>query len=104
EPLRLTCALTDGQRVWALRYASDREAPTLYWGSGAGVRMADGHAGVHAANEDSRSLLILSEPLDRDLAHWHAVPDSHLLVAGGGEVAIRPFAPQAAAAARVRAA
>src|SRR5262245_12533758 len=97
EPLRLTCALTDGARIWALRYASDREAPTLYWGAAAGVRMADGQADSDEAGEDSRSLLILSEPLDRDLAHWHAVPNSHLLVAGDGEVAMRPFAPRAAA-------
>src|SRR4029453_6893714 len=71
--------------------------PTLSWASGGGVGMADGHEGVDVANEDSRSLLILSEPLDRDLAHWHAVPDSHLLVAGGGEVAMRPSAPPAGA-------
>ena len=97
EPLRLTCAATDGERIWALRYATDREAPTLYWGSGEGIRMADGRACGGGA--DARSLLILSEPLDGDRTHWRAVPDSHFLVAAAGEVAIRPFAPLSAGAA-----
>ncbi len=90
EPLRLTCAATDGERIWALRYATDREAPSLFWGSGEGIRMADGSACGGGA--DARSLLILSEPLDGESAHWRAVPDSHFLVAADGDVAIRPFA------------
>jgi glutamine amidotransferase len=95
EPLRLTCAATDGERIWALRYASDGGAPSLYWGSGEGVRGAAGEARLDAG--DARSLLILSEPLDGDFAHWHAVPDSHFLVARDGEVAMRPFVPAAPA-------
>lgn len=102
DPLRLTCAFTDGERVWAVRYASDGEAPSLFWGAGDGVRMADG--GGRLAGGDPRSLLILSEPLDGDFAHWHAVPDSHFLLAHDGVVATRPFSPAAAAAARIAAA
>jgi glutamine amidotransferase len=101
EPLRLTCAFTDGERVWAVRYASDGAAPSLFWGAGDGLRRADGNG--HAGG-DPGSLLILSEPLDGDFAHWRAVPDSHFLVAHGGAVATRPFAPAAAAAARIVAA
>jgi glutamine amidotransferase len=30
EPLRFTSVLSDGQRLWAIRYASDHHAPSLY--------------------------------------------------------------------------
>lgn len=62
EPLRLTAALTDGRRIVAVRYASDRQPPSLYW------RRRNGQ------------VVIVSEPLDQDNADWVAVEDGHGLL------------------------
>ena len=36
EPLRFTSALTDGETLWAFRWASDDQAPSLYYRMGGG--------------------------------------------------------------------
>jgi glutamine amidotransferase len=96
EPLRLTAALTDGEQVIALRYASDGKAPTLFYGPADGVRDANGRSCVEVGGG---ALVVLSEPLDDAHEHWTAVPDGHVLLAGGGGVAVTPFVPERAASA-----
>ncbi|MBI3452624.1 MAG: class II glutamine amidotransferase [Rhodospirillales bacterium] len=91
EPFRLTAAFTDGHRIYAVRYSSDRASPTLFYGCGAGIRAADGRDCVEGG--DGKSLLILSEPLDTAHEHWTAVDENHLLIAENGQVTLHPFAP-----------
>lgn len=64
EPFRMTAALTDGQAVYAIRYSSDAEPPSLYW------------------SMDEGRLTIVSEPLDEQHQKWLPVPPTHVLVAG----------------------
>ena len=33
EPMRISCACSDGNQVWALRFSTDRQSPTLYYGT-----------------------------------------------------------------------
>ena len=69
------------ERVYALRWSSDAKSPTLFHGDG--VHVCQGHA--------SRSVLILSEPLDTMADHWRAVPEGHLLVCADRTVTTRPL-------------
>ncbi len=80
EPLRMTAAVSDGDGIQALRYASDGRAPTLYYGDAAGP-------------SPDASVLILSEPLDQQTGRWTAIPQSHLLSSAGGKVTVAPFSP-----------
>lgn len=75
--VRLTAAFSDGQRIYALRYASDDQAPSLYhrWSEGRGGRA------------------IVSEPLEADEADWLEVPQGSFCIFEGQEVTILPFAP-----------
>ena len=66
EPLRFTAALTDGNDLYAFRWASDSHAPTLYW------------------RQSASSIVVVSEPLDGDRAQWREVPQGCVLVARGG--------------------
>lgn len=91
EPLRLTVALTDGRTIYALRHASDKFAPSLYYGCGAKPWVPDGARGVGDGDPAGDSILILSEPLDHVETQWTAVPKSHVLIAGDGGVASVPF-------------
>jgi len=65
-PLRFTAALTDGNAIWAFRWASDAAPPTLYYRQG------------------ERGLVVVSEPIDDDREDWHTVPAGHALVAAHG--------------------
>ncbi|WP_127520372.1 class II glutamine amidotransferase [Mesorhizobium sp. Z1-4] len=78
EPfVRLTAAFSDGQSLYAVRYASDRFAPTLYLSTG-----AHGHS-------------LVSEPLDSDGAAWQPVPAGSFVKVDASGAQIRPFAPAA---------
>lgn len=67
EPLRFTAALTNGEDLYAFRWASDTKPATLY------------------AREDERGIVIVSEPLDHTKANWQEVPRTCALVAKRGE-------------------
>jgi len=63
EPFRMTAALTDGETLYALRYATDPEPPSLFFST------AGGH------------LMVVSEPLDAEEGNWAAVENAHILIA-----------------------
>lgn len=56
EPLRFTAAFTDGEELWAYRWACDEKPPTLYF------------------RQDAGSLLVVSEPIDDRALGWREVP------------------------------
>ena len=80
--LRLTAALSDGQRLFAVRYASDDQAPTLYhrWSLRRGGRA------------------VVSEPLEQDEGDWLQVDPGSFCTFDGREVVVEPFEPERLAA------
>ncbi|MEM8793335.1 MAG: class II glutamine amidotransferase [Pseudomonadota bacterium] len=75
--LRMTAAISDGERLFAIRYASDAQPPTLY----------------HHARNGGRA--VVSEPLD-DLADaWEEIPSGCWAEISTDRVEISPFCPQA---------
>ena len=64
EPFKFTSVLSDGERVYAVRHASDDAPPTLFH------RQRDDH------------FMVVSEPLDEeeDCQAWREVPAGHVLV------------------------
>jgi glutamine amidotransferase len=91
ESLWMTLGLTDGETIWAVRYASDRNAPTLYYSRST--------ADLAALNPDlarqvgPRARAIVSEPIGRFSEIWQAVPESTALRITDGEVEVLPFQP-----------
>lgn len=81
EPFRLTAAITDGERVWALRYASDHRAPSLFYFEGSQVSVSDGMITVAPGRG---AVLVLSEPLDAHVNTWAEVPQGSILETHGG--------------------
>ena len=76
--LRLTAALSDGQKLYAVRYATDDHAPTLY----------------HRWSDRRRGRAVVSEPLEQDEGDWIEVPAGSFCAFDGEEVAVRPFDPE----------
>jgi glutamine amidotransferase len=95
EPLRMTAAVSDGRALWAVRYASDAAAPSLFFCTG--ERFYDPAHGFRPVPGDG-SVLVLSEPLDEAEDWWREVPQDFALFADGGDVALGPFRAARAAA------
>lgn len=79
--VRATCAFSDGQRLYALRYASDGQAPTLF----------------HRWSDTRQGRAVVSEPLETDEEDWQEVPQASFCEFAEGEVAISDFVPDACA-------
>lgn len=81
--MRLTAAFSDGKRLYAVRYASDELAPTLY----------------HRWSDTRRGRAVVSEPLEDGEGDWIPVPPGSFCIFEGASLTIEPFAPQRQAAA-----
>jgi predicted glutamine amidotransferase len=82
EPLRFTSALADGENLYAFRYSNNDTPNTLYY------------------REAADNVVVVSEPLDTDRAHWKLVPQRHVIVARKhGPVQLLPFPEEAQIAA-----
>ena len=80
---RFTSALTDGEMLYAVRYAWPKEAAnTLYF------------------RQDGEDVVVASEPLDAERSFWTPVPANHLLILPkSGEPRLEPFLDEARVAA-----
>lgn len=61
---RLTAALSDGERVYAIRYSTDCCPPSLYY------------------TACDRQRIVVSEPLGIPDRRWDPVPPNHVLIVG----------------------
>ena len=68
DAVRLTCVMSDGRQLFALRTSSDGHAPTLYRNE-----RADG------------ALIMASEPLDGAPSAWSAIPEGAFVTLGAIE-------------------
>lgn len=75
--LRLTAALSDGERLYAIRYATDDLAPSLY----------------HRWSETRGGRAVVSEPLEAEEGGWQEVPASTFCTFDGQDVKIEGFHP-----------
>ena len=75
--LRLTAALSDGETLYAVRYATDAFAPTLYAGA---TRAAAGRC-------------LVSEPFDRDGGGWKPIPPGSFVTVTRDAMSVTPFVP-----------
>jgi glutamine amidotransferase len=94
NPFQGTIATTDGERIWAFRYSSERRSRSLFYTTDVPTlrRMYPDRQLFWAISDDAR--LIVSEPLGDVPGVWNEVPESSWTVAGAGsDEGTRPFAP-----------
>lgn len=75
--LRMTAALSDGKRLYAVRYATDEAAPSLYY------RWSDTRGGM----------AVVSEPLEDGEGGWNEIESSTFCTFEGEEVTVEEFKP-----------
>ena len=81
--LRMTAALSDGRQLYAMRYATDDAAPSLY----------------HRWSESRGGRAVVSEPLEAEEGGWEEVPPSSFCTFSGDGVRVEDFRPCRLAAA-----
>ena len=86
--LRMTAALSDGQQLYAVRYATDDAAPSLYY------RWSESRGGM----------AVVSEPLEDDEGDWNAVPAASFCTFAEGRLHVESFEPVAKAQSLVQSA
>ncbi|NQW11969.1 MAG: class II glutamine amidotransferase [Alphaproteobacteria bacterium] len=73
--IRFTAAMSDGQRLIGVRYATDNQPPTLYhrrWGAEGGWTLA-------------------SEPTTLEESGWERVPNNSVVTLDGDSITLTPF-------------
>ena len=95
ESLWMTLGVSDGETLYAVRYASDGEAPTLYY-SRAVDDLTQLAPDVRARlGPDAR--LVVSEPVGKHAEAWVMLPQASALRLRGGMLEVTPFRPAAGA-------
>ena len=92
-PFQGTLAVTDGHRMWAVRYSTEGRTRTLFRNADISVLREHypDHPALQGLSDDTR--LIVSEPLGDLRGAWREVPEASCLVVDGGAEEVRPFAP-----------
>lgn len=75
--MRAACAFSDGQRLYAIRDASDGQAPSLF----------------HRWSETRQGRAVVSEPLETDQGDWQEVPPGSFCIFEGAHVTMTRFSP-----------
>jgi protein involved in polysaccharide export with SLBB domain len=86
--------LSDGKTLWAFRYASDGNAPTLYH-SREVIELERINPALKGRLSDS-ARIIVSEPVGKYQEMWSEVPQGSMLSVEKGSVTIKPFKPASA--------
>ena len=76
--VRLTAALSDGTTLYAVRYATDDAAPTLY----------------HRWSDTRGGMAVVSEPLETGEGGWTPIAAGTFTEFNGDSVRVLPFAPK----------
>jgi predicted glutamine amidotransferase len=96
HPVQMTIGLSDGERLWAVRYSSEGRSRTLFVSAEVEALRA-----LHPDSPRLRELsdedrAVVSEPLGDLPGVWNEVPESTALILQHGLDERRPFQPQAA--------
>ncbi len=86
--LNFSCALSDGETLYTLRYAFGEEAKSLFYSTDVDS--------IQDLNKDTTvkpeaSIIVVSEPLDSLSDKWEEVPDNSLGIIKNGKVSFETF-------------
>ena len=89
--LNLSCALSDGQKVYTLRYAHNVMSKTQFYSSESGWIHERNSKVSGASYFPEDNIVIVSEPLDRFDNKWNEIPDNSFSTIYQSDVTIETF-------------
>jgi predicted glutamine amidotransferase len=94
SPIQMTVATTDGESVWAFRYASEGAPRSLFYSTDVRALRAQHPEVAFLGEVSDESRLVVSEPLGSLAGAWNAVPESSYGVIRAGADLLAPFQPR----------
>jgi predicted glutamine amidotransferase len=93
HPLQMSVATSNGERLWAFRYSSERESRSLFFSTAVSTLRE-----MYPDNENLRRLapqarIVVSEPLGDLVGAWQPVPESSWAAVHGGAGELGGFEP-----------
>jgi predicted glutamine amidotransferase len=92
HPVQMTIGISDGERLWAVRYSTEGHSRTLFISQEASALRALGHERLQRLGDEDRA--IVSEPLGDLEGVWLEVPESTAVIVQPGADEQRPFRPR----------
>jgi glutamine amidotransferase len=94
NPLQMSVAVTDGDRIVAARYSSERQSRSLFFSTDARTlkQMHPDVEELQLLSDEARA--IVSEPLGDLEGAWNEVPEAHIGIVQQGDDELRPFTPR----------
>jgi predicted glutamine amidotransferase len=95
NPMQMTVAATEGERVYVFRYSSEGGSRTLYFSTAVETLrvMYPENEAFQRLSDESR--IVVSEPLGKLLGAWNPVPESSYGIVQKGEDVLGRFVPRA---------
>jgi glutamine amidotransferase len=94
DPLMMSVAVTDGERIVAARYSSEGQTRSLFFSTDARLLKALHPQDARLAQVSDEARLIVSEPLGDMPGAWNEVPEGHVGIVQPGDDELRPFTPR----------
>ncbi|WP_030238979.1 class II glutamine amidotransferase [Streptomyces sp. NRRL S-350] len=93
DPMQMTVAVSEGKRLWAFRYSTERASRSLFFSTSLQALRAlhPDNPVLQKVSEETR--IIVSEPLGDLSGAWNPVPESSYALVQEGRDAIRLFKP-----------
>jgi predicted glutamine amidotransferase len=94
NPVQASIGVSDGNRLWAIRYASHGRPRTLFASSDPSAirRLYPDNAQLQRLREEDR--VVVSEPLADLAGVWDEIPEASVLIVQPGPDEHRPFRPR----------
>jgi predicted glutamine amidotransferase len=93
HPIQMTVATTNGESIWAFRYASEGRARSLYFSTDLQTLKMLYPEDTRFQDLDDESRLVVSEPLGSLVGVWNEVPESSWGVIQPGRDELHTFTP-----------
>jgi glutamine amidotransferase len=93
HPIQMTVATTDGEKLWAFRYASEGRARSLFFSTALQTLKMLYPDDSRFDDLDEESRLVVSEPLGSLVGAWNEVPESSWGVIQPGSDELNTFTP-----------
>jgi glutamine amidotransferase len=93
NPMQMTVALSDGERLWAFRYSSERNSRSLFCSTAVDTlrAMYPDNPVLQRVSEETR--IVVSEPLGGLVGAWQPVAESSYELVKPGVDMVGPFDP-----------
>jgi len=100
DPIRMTVAASDGQKVWVFRYSSGGRSSSLFYSTNMATLRAQypDNPIFHTLSSETR--LVVSEPLSDLAGVWNEAPESSYGVIEPGQDELKTFTPVKASSQR----